>query len=380
MEIPTTCATSPSHNGRVTTIRPPRPGYEYRFVTRALHASGHLKALKVAVGLLCISMVPLATIAQLHPMGPHGTWPRIVHAAATASALVVGTCWIALPWPSRRLAIAFVFWADAVIAIGSATYSAPPAQLCGTIHMGLIGMYAACLLGRRVLAAHCVFATLTIVGMTWWGIHASDATLLDLYIYYAPALSVVVILPLLTQAVIDGARVSVRSASFAATRDALTGLLNRWGARTALATLLRVSAGTGKTAVVLIIDVDYFKTLNDTFGHEAGDATLKAFADALQSVLRSEDIAARIGGDEFMAVALLDNTADIQGFVARVRALRPESGIPTASISVGAAWQSTDDKDFSVDQLIGRADVALYDAKRNRANRVGRPAPTRDHR
>lgn len=314
-------------------------------------------------------MVPLAAIVHLHPMGPHGTWPRVVHAAVTASALVVGTCWIALPWPSRRLAIAFVFWADTVMAIGSATYSSPPAQLCGTIHMGLIGMFAATLLGRRVLAAHCVIATLTIVCMTMWGVFTGAASVLDLYIYYAPAFSVVVILPLLIQAVIDGARVSIRSASFAATRDALTGLLNRWGARDALKMLLRASTE-AKTAVVLIIDVDHFKTLNDTFGHEAGDATLKAFADALQSVLRSGDVAARIGGDEFLAVALLDDTADIPGFVARVRALRPDIDLPKVGISVGAAWQSTSDKDFSMDQLITMADVALYDVKRNRVNGI----------
>lgn len=83
-------------------------GQEYRFATRALTVTRNLVPLKIAIGLLCLSIVVLGTLIQFHPLGPHGLWPRLIHGVLVASALAVGMCWIVLPWPRRRVAIAFV--------------------------------------------------------------------------------------------------------------------------------------------------------------------------------------------------------------------------------------------------------------------------------
>lgn len=335
---------------------------EYRFATTALRASGYLIHLKVAIAMLCMSIVVLGVIVQLHPMGPQGLWARAFHGALVASSLVVGLCWLAFPWPSRAVAIAFVCWADLSMAIGAGLLSAVPSRLCATIHMGLIGVFAAFLLGWRVLSVHCVFATVTIGVITAWNVHLGQATFFDQYIYVAPALSSVVLLPIIIQVVIEGGRKSLRATAVAAERDPLTGLLNRRGLQSAMDILLRGNRNTATVSMALV-DVDRLKELNDTQGHEAGDTTLKAVARTLVSATRAGDIAARWGGDEFIVVAFHDHAEDADGFVRRMRALPSDIGPSGASVSVGTASRSTSDPDFDFESLRRQADASLYDAK-----------------
>lgn len=84
--------------------------------------------------------------------------------------------------------------------------------------------------------------------------------------------------------------------------DSLTGLLNRDSFMGTFARRLRESASTGTHVSVLMMDLDKFKDINDTYRHDSGDKVIKAFANILREVLRHEDAIARIGGDEFVAV------------------------------------------------------------------------------
>ena len=154
---------------------------------------------------------------------------------------------------------------------------------------------------------------------------------------------------------------------YLATRDALTGLPNRalLGDRAAQ-TILAAARSRGMLAV-LLIDLDRFKLVNDSLGHRAGDALLRAVAERLSNTLRREDTLARLGGDEFVLLWDGLKTAQDAALVAqRVQAIlqRPftlEGRALNVTASVGVAIYPEDGRDFS--ELLKNADTALYDAK-----------------
>ncbi|SHU50645.1 Probable diguanylate cyclase YfiN [Mycobacteroides abscessus subsp. bolletii] len=361
-----------SHNWPVPSTRAARlrrrqtPDKVYRFVTSALRPRD-LQHLKVTIGLLCMAILPLGTIVNMHQLGPQGAG-RIVHQILVGISFVVGLCWILGPWPSRRWAIAFVIWADLSFAISAWMYAGPTVRLAPVLYMSTIGVFAAFLLGWHVLALHCAFAFAVLSSITLWNIHTGAATFHDQFLYNAPVFTTVVVLPGLIQAVIEGGRRSIRTTISAANHDPLTGLLNRRGMQAAFDYALSKRPNP-TTVVVMVADVDRFKELNDAHGHEAGDRTLQAVADRLFANTHHEDIAARIGGDEFMAVAFVDNPDDIAEVTARLRSAPLGAHGPDASLSVGIAWASTDEMDFSFESLVRQADFKLYEVKRARAPR-----------
>ncbi len=161
--------------------------------------------------------------------------------------------------------------------------------------------------------------------------------------------------------------------------DALTQLANRRAFDAALDQALLHAHASGTPALLLLLDLDHFKSVNDRFGHAAGDSVLKRVADALaRSYLRRSDLVARFGGEEF-AVLLTDVApAGVMGLAERsLRAVRAvqfddvEDGL-RATISVGVAPIEPHDTTSS---WIERADRALYAAKREGRDRavLGRP-------
>ncbi len=143
-----------------------------------------------------------------------------------------------------------------------------------------------------------------------------------------------------------------------ATTDALTRLVNRRALRTADD---RARAN-GDAPSLLLCDLDHFKQLNDTHGHEAGDVALVGFADVLRSVVRPEDIPARVGGEEF-AVLLPETTLDEGRMVAeRLRRAQAATvgGRPSTTVSIGVAGPEAGN---SLEELLRAADTALYAAK-----------------
>ena len=145
--------------------------------------------------------------------------------------------------------------------------------------------------------------------------------------------------------------------------DPLTGLRHHapFGERLAAAT-------PGHTAV-LAIDIDRFKHINDTYGHQAGDRVLVDLAKALQGALRGRDEVYRIGGDEFAAVVEIARAQEAAGIADRLIAAARRIG---RSISIGVAVQAENE---SPKETLRRADIALYEAKRNGRDGV-RMAPT----
>jgi diguanylate cyclase (GGDEF)-like protein len=155
--------------------------------------------------------------------------------------------------------------------------------------------------------------------------------------------------------------------------DGLTGLLNRRALFNALGAPLPPGAA------VIMFDLDHFKSINDQFGHAAGDAVLEAFAALVKSELRPDDLAARLGGEEF-CVVLRDLKMRSPAAVAeRIRAgfaaarTATERGVAETTLSAGVAISGVDGEPFEA--LLKRADDALYAAKSAGRNRVHAPAP-----
>ena len=161
-----------------------------------------------------------------------------------------------------------------------------------------------------------------------------------------------------------------------AVTDPLTGLNNRRYLDTHLQTLYNRSNQRGRPLSVLIADIDHFKAINDTHGHEGGDDVLKDFASRVRGTVRGADLAVRYGGEEFVVV-MPDTTPEIAAQVAeRLRlavATEPFSvkatGKPVSvTTSIGIASLQAEDIDAA--GLLRRADQALYEAKDTGRNRV----------
>ena len=161
-----------------------------------------------------------------------------------------------------------------------------------------------------------------------------------------------------------------------ATRDPLTGLPNRAGFNEVMAHEISSADRTAPPAL-LLIDLDGFKGVNDTDGHLAGDAVLRAVAAVLTTVARTSDVACRLGGDEFAIV--LPRTTQRQAMTVARRLLsasRAAEGLSSAhqrvTLSIGIGWLSDA---MSVDELVAVADAALYRVKAAGGNAVAAGTP-----
>ncbi|HTV37732.1 MAG TPA: PleD family two-component system response regulator [Xanthobacteraceae bacterium] len=158
--------------------------------------------------------------------------------------------------------------------------------------------------------------------------------------------------------------------------DALTGLFNRRYMESHLSTLIEQAVARGKPLSALLLDVDYFKSINDTHGHDAGDDVLRDFALRIRRSIRGIDLACRYGGEEFVVIMPETDMAVAAMVAERLRrriaadpfAIQKGARSVPVTISIGiAALRGRDDNAAT---LLKRADQALYRAKRDGRNRV----------
>lgn len=158
--------------------------------------------------------------------------------------------------------------------------------------------------------------------------------------------------------------------------DALTGLWNRRRFDDALGRVLNETDRFGGHCGLIMADLDHFKTVNDTHGHEAGDAILKAVAAALLATVRTTDLGARIGGEELCVLLPQTSPDGSLDLAERLRVAVEAAVVPwkgkelRVTASFGVASYAAGGGDAHKRRLFERADAALYTAKRNGRNRV----------
>lgn len=164
---------------------------------------------------------------------------------------------------------------------------------------------------------------------------------------------------------IDRARLKDKSVT-----DGMTGLLNKEYLKERVAEEIIRSNRHGYPMSFMMIDVDHFKTYNDTFGHEEGDKALKTVGAVLKESLRGDDVPARYGGEEF-SILLPRTTSDEAATIAeRIRKGIEETDFVKREVTVSIGIASFSLELHSTDDLIAAADKALYDAKRRGRNNV----------
>ncbi len=159
-----------------------------------------------------------------------------------------------------------------------------------------------------------------------------------------------------------------------ATTDALTGANNRHQFFALGGVEVQRAKRYEQPLTMLMLDIDYFKSINDTYGHAAGDMVLKAMAASVSSILRASDIFGRLGGEEFAAILPQTDIEDGAEVAERLRrtlaGLVVEVGDQSVSFTVSVGVTRVDGKDRTVEEVLNRADEALYKAKRMGRNRV----------
>ena len=157
---------------------------------------------------------------------------------------------------------------------------------------------------------------------------------------------------------------ALRQARQAALVDPLTGSLNRRGWDKGLAGEERRCRRHGLDAVVVMVDLDGLKTINDVRGHAAGDRAIVACARALQAAVRAEDLVARLGGDEFAVLAVQTDSESAQAVVANV-----ERALGAAGIPAGFGWALRSEH-AGLAAAVDAADHGLVAMKRRRSSRA----------
>ncbi len=173
----------------------------------------------------------------------------------------------------------------------------------------------------------------------------------------------------------------LESAKGEAMIDPMTGILNRRGFEKAASRILDESASSGKEICLLMVDIDHFKKINDTYGHLVGDKVIRAVAEMLKSKVKGQDSVARLGGEEF--AVLLPETPAAGAFAVaehirksiengKIRRIDSQETIGAVTVSIGIASLTPDE---DINQLLDQADKALYASKTQGRNRATIYAP-----
>lgn len=290
-------------------------------------------------------------------------------------------CILSVPWPSawrmrerrvsgRKYAPLIMFF---LALLAAAVIGGP-----GALAFPLLALLACAL-------SYGIFATslLTLVASLWTLIATSSGNILhiantgDVYALLSIRFGVtsIALAPIVVAYVTAAQENSLKALRYMAEHDALTGLLNRRTFRQRAGDTLDLLHKQEKSVAVLMIDIDHFKNINDTYGHAAGDEVLRVTAQRLSKAIRAEDLCARIGGEEFLILIpectpglLKDITQRIHAAISQ-NILLPHTQQPlTITASIGATLSAPAQP--HLDTMLLQADEALYCAKETGRNRT----------
>jgi diguanylate cyclase (GGDEF)-like protein len=189
-----------------------------------------------------------------------------------------------------------------------------------------------------------------------------------IHMVYLSALSVFILLLSVSMVLMAAERMHTEMA-YLASHDSLTNALTRRHINEVCSIELERSQRQGHDMALLIMDLDHFKAINDTHGHQRGDRVLVDFVRKVNVLLRRPDQLGRFGGEEFVVLLPETSLTEALGVAERIRAACAVPGVyPSCTVSIGVATNSQGND--TVDTLIARADAAMYRAKTKGRNRV----------
>lgn len=159
--------------------------------------------------------------------------------------------------------------------------------------------------------------------------------------------------------------------------DGLTGFYNRLALQRDLMPRVRRDTGNSRHVSFIVADIDYFKKINDEWGHDAGDSVLRQFSERIRDLLRQGDVVCRMGGEEFLLVAPTADSGQGKLVAERIRRTIEESpfalpsgGAVSVTCSLGVCSAIVENENLDFDSYVKKADIALYQSKRDGRNRV----------
>ncbi len=338
---------------------------QYDWLSGYLAARGISAATRALMALIAASMVLCLMALLAGSDGPRGPVPVAMTWVAAGGGVAGMLLWM-WRWPSRLQSVAFAVTCNTAVALACLAHPNPLAALIGCVAFATFGAYMAffhttglVLYNFAVASAVALFEALSLARSG----HPSLAGV-DLWL----VVEVNIALPL-------AIRILMRALAgdlLRADRDPLTGLLNRRAfAHNVLGTML-ARRGIDAHLVMLVIDLDNFKALNDKRGHAAGDHALVQVAQALLAAADNQAVVARSGGEEFL-VASTSASCNAAPLAAQMcKAIETSTARVTASIGTACALldKTTPSEHQSLlEELITTSDAAMYQAKRMGGNR-----------
>jgi diguanylate cyclase (GGDEF)-like protein len=280
-------------------------------------------------------------------------------------------CWCLRPWPSRATSLAFVVSADIGIAGMVQVDASWLTGVFGFNAFALISVYLMFFDGPVVLAGHAIWVILSSAVFAMQISQTTAFPTMSFTLSTVAAITPVVFSPLGVQLGIW----AMRKDAHESVTDPLTGLLNRRGLSLHVEDLLRDTPPACTEVVVVVVDLDRFKDVNDTFGHLVGDEVLIRCARRIKSAVRGSALVARVGGEEFVVVDLADRGVedrwDFDGIREAIAAPAPHgitASVGVTSISLTRFAEPGANCVALIDDCIASADRAMFHAKRNGGN------------
>lgn len=328
-----------------------------------------LQITKNLIGIWCWTYAVAAAVGLAIPGLSSGNPGRWTLWFTIVTAVPVGAAWLIGGWPSWRMSFVFVLYADVLLAVVLLTFDSPSVVLPLAALFTVMGSYVVGFHGPKLFTAHHVFAFVITAALYASAMVNDPAQRLQTSLYLVMLILVMFSAPLIGHSFL----MLLRRDATAAFYDPLTGMLNRRGFDASIGNL-RLRSVSDATVTVVLIDIDNFKVVNDRFGHQHGDSVIRSTASRILDTFPAPAVAVRLGGEEF-AVASLD---DPESVIERSELLRSrlsvETDLPPLTASIGVAHRVVDSRSVTdhIDELLGRADEAMYQAKRLGGNRVAR--------
>ncbi|QEN11866.1 GGDEF domain-containing protein [Mycolicibacterium sp. ELW1] len=345
---------------------PPRHADQYDWISVYLHDRNQQGIWRTLIFTATLALASSTALMIKSPQGPDGPVAVTVCVAAAALALAAAVPFL-LRWPTRRQSLLFSFTSTATIAAAALSYSNDYVGLMGCATFAVIGGFVAYFHTAHEVVANGAIAAVCAVILAARLVSSSG----DIYLTAAAVAIVATLnvgLPFGVLSLAQTLRVDLRSSG----RDPLTGLHNRRSFHQSAYELIMRNDSEAGRLIVIVIDLDSFKKLNDTAGHAAGDAALILISEALADNCGLSAIIGRSGGEEFV-IADVDHPDSPDVVAERLRQAIAELPVPvTASIGTACAPLKNDSQVNLrlLDEIVEAADAAMYAAKRAGGNQV----------